>query len=478
MESASTDTPDVICLSDDKVVISSGSSDESSDSSGEYESDSEGEGRKEEVKSGCIMCSATPKYRCPGCARQTCSLPCTRGHKDKYGCTGSRDRTAYVGLDKYSTQHLKSDFVFLEEVDRKVNNLQRLSSQMKTSDWKRNRRNVLARAAKSHGVRYEVLPVVLARSKENISSYHKKSDRLTWFVKWIFPQADNTVFSDSVSDATTLEDALKKYIGGEQAEPTLRCRLTSYNQGSNGSLSSVQLFMPAENQPANANCFYRFELSSSLRCNLDGCVLYEYPTIHVVLASSDVKSHTPSTTDAAYNIVDKTPIVYTSHSTNSSGAVSSHAETTPTGNVTSACDPAMGVTVNCEEGNEQFGTRHDFNVDARAAAYGGYGPHAGNIPASFNAAGGYGHPGAPYHGAPYPGAQYPGTPYPAMPYPPGASYPGAPYPSGPYHGNAHPSGQYPPHRRGRGGRGGRGRGRGRGRGHHGYRGRGRGHSPV
>jgi HIT zinc finger len=96
----------------------------------------------------CSECGAAAKYTCPGCQAQTCSLPCAKGavlklcacqrrvlvqelhtchqqmckglihhfigHKETTGCTGKRNRAAYVPLDEYSERHLASDFRLLE----------------------------------------------------------------------------------------------------------------------------------------------------------------------------------------------------------------------------------------------------------------------------------------------------------------------------------------------------------------------------
>lgn len=71
----------------------------------------------------CVQCKTQPsKYTCPRCKTKTCSLPCSRAHKEATGCTGERDRTAYVPMNQYGYGALVDDYVFLEEVGRKVEN--------------------------------------------------------------------------------------------------------------------------------------------------------------------------------------------------------------------------------------------------------------------------------------------------------------------------------------------------------------------
>jgi len=59
--------------------------------------------------SACQVCHEQPsKYCCPGCSCRTCSLPCSKQHKASTGCTGQRDRLAYVPLQAFSDKHLIS----------------------------------------------------------------------------------------------------------------------------------------------------------------------------------------------------------------------------------------------------------------------------------------------------------------------------------------------------------------------------------
>ena len=57
----------------------------------------------------CEVCGDQPsKYRCPGCDKRTCSLPCSRKHKEDSGCSGKRDRLKYVSLEEFDDRTLLS----------------------------------------------------------------------------------------------------------------------------------------------------------------------------------------------------------------------------------------------------------------------------------------------------------------------------------------------------------------------------------
>ncbi|KAF8272525.1 hypothetical protein EI94DRAFT_1566131 [Lactarius quietus] len=69
----------------------------------------------------CQVCSSRVAiYTCPCCATQTCSLPCSSTHKTRTGCTGVRDKTKFVPMNGYTYGTMMDDYVFLEDVGRRV----------------------------------------------------------------------------------------------------------------------------------------------------------------------------------------------------------------------------------------------------------------------------------------------------------------------------------------------------------------------
>ncbi|KAF9534931.1 hypothetical protein CPB83DRAFT_843172 [Crepidotus variabilis] len=69
----------------------------------------------------CGSCNLLPaKYTCPGCRIRTCSLPCSKRHKENTGCTGKRNRAVYVPMNEYTYGRMVDDYAYLEEVGRKV----------------------------------------------------------------------------------------------------------------------------------------------------------------------------------------------------------------------------------------------------------------------------------------------------------------------------------------------------------------------
>jgi HIT zinc finger len=69
----------------------------------------------------CEICSSTVAvYTCPRCATRTCSLPCSAAHKTRTGCSGARDRAKYIPVNRYTYGTMMDDYVFLEDVGRRV----------------------------------------------------------------------------------------------------------------------------------------------------------------------------------------------------------------------------------------------------------------------------------------------------------------------------------------------------------------------
>ncbi|KAI8378490.1 hypothetical protein BD560DRAFT_297507, partial [Blakeslea trispora] len=57
-------------------------------------------------------------YTCPRCLIHTCSVDCVKQHKQNSECSGVRDKTSYVSLQKYTESNMMSDYTYLEDVSR------------------------------------------------------------------------------------------------------------------------------------------------------------------------------------------------------------------------------------------------------------------------------------------------------------------------------------------------------------------------
>jgi len=136
----------------------------------------------------CEECRACAfKYKCPGCGAKTCSLACVRAHKARTSCTGLRDKTKYLPMDKMGDRELFSDIAFLDDAKRvrdvarrcrpipprKENNLPHF---MKTLRFQ----------ARKRGTRLLFLQPGMERRTQNTTYYHRGKDQLYWRVEWRF----------------------------------------------------------------------------------------------------------------------------------------------------------------------------------------------------------------------------------------------------------------------------------------------------
>lgn len=101
--------------------------------------------------------SSVIKYKCPACERIYCSANCFGGHKEKYDCSGVRNKIPYVNLSQFDQKQFLDDYFFLEEVNKKIESAHRALPTLKkgvTSDVKSNsKRRYWARKRQSKAQR-------------------------------------------------------------------------------------------------------------------------------------------------------------------------------------------------------------------------------------------------------------------------------------------------------------------------------------
>ncbi len=128
-----------------------------------------------------------PKYRCPRCSTQTCSLPCTKRHKLWAQCSGIRDPAAYVKRSDLATPSgIDRDFNFLTGIEREIEGSERDAERrgVQLTDETSNGRGHRAgpekgevnvqKAIEKTGVIIDRAPKGMGRSKANRTHWHKK----------------------------------------------------------------------------------------------------------------------------------------------------------------------------------------------------------------------------------------------------------------------------------------------------------------
>ncbi|KAF9178356.1 hypothetical protein BGZ51_007624 [Haplosporangium sp. Z 767] len=281
----------------------------------------------------CEICGvAIAKYKCPGCFCQTCSLQCSKQHKLDTTCTGVRSRTQFVDRKQYNEQHMMSDYNFLEEIGRTVDNAARDNVGRKTSrkkifgeDDRKNQRNnrrqkrthstehdphnvtttsvteisltaaqeleklgsagtgsyrekQLITMAKKRGTHLILIAEGLKKRKENTTQWRDRpTSRILWTVEWLFPEVDSSrrVLQHKNDEAMLLKDILQESL----SKPENMDLAEKYPADT---LSQCQFFFLIPLRHANQPALYSLKNTDSLRQALRFKKVLEYPTILVL----------------------------------------------------------------------------------------------------------------------------------------------------------------------------------------------------
>ncbi|XP_017576601.1 putative box C/D snoRNA protein SPCC613.07 [Pygocentrus nattereri] len=247
---------------------------------GEPEEPQEPRGVKRKISlTRCDVCEAEEaKYRCPNCLKFSCSLSCVKQHKHESGCSGVRDKTAFLRLSQFSEINLLNDYRFLEETARVADKPSRDSllhiNPQHSTTVKLVRRNAVA--AK---VDLKILPKSFTRRKENTSIYIKVERKLYWHLKLHFPQS-SAQYTDRVPEDQLLEQILSNYIHPTESDPVKRQRLKLYVLSPPGQLC---VFMKSEQRQPGSLRYHELDVKKSLHDNLMFKTVVEYPELYVVL---------------------------------------------------------------------------------------------------------------------------------------------------------------------------------------------------
>ncbi|KAK1670625.1 hypothetical protein QYE76_058784 [Lolium multiflorum] len=232
----------------------------------------------------CEECGEQPwKYRCPGCSRLTCSLPCVQAHKRRTACSGKRPRTAPVPLSQFDDTQLLSDYNLLEETNQVREAAHRL-----VVGYGRNYGGgdgaalpswlfFLRKAAHRRGVRLFFLPRGMARREQNRSRHFHRKDIIYWTVEWRFNSIDIILTDHQIDEHASLLSLLEKHLS-----PTpLKDQLTPYR---NTELRDLKLFIQKSAKDSKSP-YRQLNIEEPLHAQLRGILIVEYPTINVFLPS-------------------------------------------------------------------------------------------------------------------------------------------------------------------------------------------------
>ncbi|XP_062231841.1 uncharacterized protein LOC133929196 [Phragmites australis] len=236
--------------------------------------------------SPCEECGEQPwKYRCPGCARLTCSLPCVQAHKRRTACTGKRPRTDPVPLARFDDSQLLSDYNFLEEAKQVRESAHRLIGGFGRNFGGPGGAQLpkclffLRKAAQRRGIRLYFLPRGMARREQNRSRHNHRKDFIYWTLEWRFNSADVVLTDHEIDEHTTLLTLLEKHL----CPGPWKDQLTQYRSTK---LCDLNLFIQKSAKESESP-YRQLNIEESLGPQLRGTLIVEYPTINVFLPSDN-----------------------------------------------------------------------------------------------------------------------------------------------------------------------------------------------
>lgn len=232
----------------------------------------------------CEVCNFNAaKYTCPKCEVKTCQLECIKIHKKELNCDGIRDKTKYIPLKKITEADLMSDYVFLESCTNYTSARQTDKTKKLTF---RNRSLPISliklKKAAAHPDRQIKLNFLLPnfdKHKTNTTHYDWTSKVISWCIEWRFINANNKIIIDKrCNESQLMSELIEKYFDYSSSISSLACyRLNGMN--------NVTLLLKAEAIRKSKNRFFSMDSTKTLKDNLRGKSIVEYPVVYVIFNS-------------------------------------------------------------------------------------------------------------------------------------------------------------------------------------------------
>ena len=272
----------------------------------------------------CAVCDAgvAAKYRCPGCAIVTCSLACSKRHKQMgEGCSGKRKVAEFKDIRDFTDADLVSDYRFLEDALLEKDRAKRWRPRFRPGSDAAARADrapaatktvdLLTQKAADRGVQLFCMPDGMKRRIANTTFYDRKRDLMQWRVEWLFhgPRAPRDeekkekkkptpvarAEDAKVDETATIGSALRAHFApgpGNAARLHELRRFRSLQERTNkneneNETSSIGIFLAAEGRRADDPRLHRLALDATLRENLNGKRVLEFPTLHVAVLPED-----------------------------------------------------------------------------------------------------------------------------------------------------------------------------------------------
>ncbi|XP_063906184.1 box C/D snoRNA protein 1-like [Zophobas morio] len=225
----------------------------------------------------CEVCAnRDSKYCCPRCEIKTCSLKCNKIHKLEVECSGVRDRTKFIPVNKFTNLDLSSDYRLLEEISRVVDVSKKARCNLRFGLSRRFL--LLQQQALQRKISLKFLPRTFARHKNNSSMFNTGTKIIEWHVDWVFVNSENfKVSEERVPENGRISSILSKYLAKQESEE-MQEKLQYYQAAD---LPGIRILLKAEQKSGKK--FYEIDPTYTLKDCLRNKIIIEYPTIHLVL---------------------------------------------------------------------------------------------------------------------------------------------------------------------------------------------------
>ena len=156
-----------------------------------------------------------PKYRCPRCKTQTCSLPCYKRHQQRASCSGKRDPAAFLKKSQWATPTgIDQDYNYLKSIERTIDDASQHvheggnatdSPASKGASRGRHPDSSLQKYLIKNRITVDHAPKGMNRQKTNFTRV-SKSGNVLWTVEWSGASGkrelqDNCLESKSVAES-------------------------------------------------------------------------------------------------------------------------------------------------------------------------------------------------------------------------------------------------------------------------------------
>ena len=147
----------------------------------------------------------TPKYRCPRCKAQTCSLPCYKRHQQRASCDGARDPSAYMRKSQLATPAgVDHDYNYLKSVERNIDSAGRDlrhrgvgvdSARSKAASRAWQPESAFQRYLARNRITVDRAPKGMSRQKTN-HTRSTNNGNIIWTVEWINGDGNREIHED------------------------------------------------------------------------------------------------------------------------------------------------------------------------------------------------------------------------------------------------------------------------------------------